>query len=262
MSWFRIDDGMLDHPKWKRAIRTGGDAALHLWLALGTWCSRHLTDGLIPADMLGEISGPRGKRTQERAWRGLIESSLIVRHSDGSVLVHDYLDYNPSRADVLTERERWIRSKRKQRDPCDVLAGLPRDSRECPGVPSRPRPVPSRPADSERDLSRVPPELTDPGTHQRIPGAWKVTEDFYGEALLAGVTRAGLDEAVTYWRGRKLGGEWFTIEDFFRGKLASIRDREEKARFAALQGHALPKRHGSRQRDEGLTGFESLKGSP
>lgn len=231
MSWFRIDDGMLDHPKWKRAIRTGGDAALHLWLALGTWCSRHLTDGKVPADMLGEIPGPRGKRTQERAWRALTEASLIVRHIDGSVLVHDYLHYNPSRDDVLAERERWRGRKQKQRVPDIVPPGHSRDPRGRHDVPSRPLPVPGLSL-----YAGAAPELTDPGTHIRIPAAWVVTEELYSEATMAGVTRAGLDEAVKYWRGRKLGGEWFSIEDFFRGKLAAIRSREEKTRFVVHQG--------------------------
>ncbi len=49
------------------------------------------------------------------------------------------------------------------------------------------------------------------------------------------MTRTGLEEAVQYWRGRKLGGEWFSPEDFFRGKFAAIKIREEKARFAEQQ---------------------------
>jgi hypothetical protein len=130
----------------------------------------------------------------------------------------------------MAERDRWARSKRKQRDGDDVHAGHPRDSAWSPGVPSRPPPVPGLTLTLAAE-----PELTDPPTHVRIPESWNVTESFYGEAIAAGVTREGLDECVKYWRGRKLGGEWFSIEDFFRGKFASIRIREEQTRFASQQ---------------------------
>ena len=169
MSWFRVDDGMLDHPKWKRAIRDGGDAALHLWLSLGTWCSRHLTDGKVPADMLSEIPGPKGKRTRERAMRALESEKLLVKHIDGSVLVHDYLDYNPSRADVLAERSRWASCKRKQRDTEPVHGGHSRDSRVSPDVPSRPVPIiPSQQERETRALEVSPPTV--PGLAIVHPG--------------------------------------------------------------------------------------------
>jgi hypothetical protein len=199
MSWFRVDDGMLDHPKWKRAIRSGGDAVVHLWLALGTWCSRHLTDGMVPADMLGEIAGPRGKRTKERALRALLDERLLVSHIDGGVLLHDYLDYNPSRADVLAERERWARSKRKRRDGEDVHAGHSRESTGSPDVPSRPPPVPSPGRDLER--ARVLPAV--PGL--QIVGATARTlelpsetpsKEYLDEAVMRGVSR---EQALSTW---------------------------------------------------------------
>lgn len=86
------------------------------------------------------------------------------------------------------------------------------------------------------------PSQTEPPTHIRIPEGWNAPEELFAEAFAAGVTRAGLEEAVQYWRGRKLGGEWFTPEDFFRGKFAAIKIREEKSRFAEQQA-----RSGSRQ---------------
>lgn len=91
------------------------------------------------------------------------------------------------------------------------------------------------------DLSlSAPAELSEPTTHDRIPEGWNAPDGLFAEAYAAGVTRGGLEEAVRYWRGRKLGGEWFSIEDFFRGKFAAIKIREESARFAEQQ-RAAPK---------------------
>lgn len=226
MSWFRVDDGMLDHPKWIKAIRDGGDAALHLWMRMGTWSSRHLTDGEIPAHVVESLPGPRGGKTRERAWQALADASLIHRRSDGSVTLHDYLDYNPSRAKVTSERQRKTKDKQNQRDRDSVTGDRPPTVDGDRAVPSRPVPSP------DLTLTRAAgPELTEPPTHTRVPNNWQPTEAFYGEASMAGVTRADLDEAVRYWRGRKLGGEWFTIEDFFRGKFVQIRRRRETESF-------------------------------
>lgn len=145
MSWFRLDDGMLGHPKWVRALRAGGSEALHLWVALGTWSSHHLTDGMVPADMLSEIPGPKSKRVRERALKALLGEGLLVQHIDGSVLLHDYLDYNPSRSEVLAERER----KAKNQRDCRLGKTVTGDSPVSHHVPSPP--VPSRPIPKERE---------------------------------------------------------------------------------------------------------------
>ena len=44
MSWFKMDDQFPTHPKVMRA----GPAAAWLYIAGGCYCTRHLTDGLIP----------------------------------------------------------------------------------------------------------------------------------------------------------------------------------------------------------------------
>lgn len=84
------------------------------------------------------------------------------------------------------------------------------------------------------------PDLTEPATHTRIPDAWKPSAEFYGEATLAGVTRDLLDEDVAYWRGRKLGGEWFTIEQFFRAHFPRLAKRRETESFKATRRGGSP----------------------
>lgn len=106
----------------------------------------------------------------------------------------------------------------------------------------------------------------EPATIAFLPEAWEPGEAFLGEALMAGISHGDLDEAVRYWRGRKLGGDWRSAEDFFRGKFASIRKRAEKERFAEQRERASPpvrasprRTSGSKQPNAGRTGLESWK---
>lgn len=242
MTWFCIDDSMLDHEKWIRAIGEGGDAALHLWLRLGTWCARHLTDGVVPAHVCKSLPGPRGGKTRARAWQALADAALIHRHDDGSVTLHDYLDYNPSRAKVLADRQRKTKNKQDQRYRDSVTGD---DAPSVDGdrsVPSPPLPSPdislSRALDAS--ITDPPPSTpapsgteTEPAAIEWLPEDFRPAEAVYAAAILAGCTRAGVDEFVNYWRGRKLGGQWRSAEAFVLSKLPSIRDREMKARTEA-----------------------------
>jgi hypothetical protein len=97
MVWVRLEDGLPDHPKIDAA---GGDAAwLHV-CALA-YCNRNLTDGYIPADRVPRLSDR--KRPLQLAER-LVDVGLWHRLEDGYT-IHDFLDYNPTRAAVLAGRE-------------------------------------------------------------------------------------------------------------------------------------------------------------
>jgi 5-methylcytosine-specific restriction endonuclease McrA len=104
MSWINLDDGILEHPKFIRAVNSGGADALHLWLGLRAYCAKHLTDGFVPADMLDEVRGPKKPREREKAFETLISVGLLHREEDGGLQMHDYLDWAPSRAKVLEDK--------------------------------------------------------------------------------------------------------------------------------------------------------------
>jgi hypothetical protein len=100
MTWFKIDDGFHCHPK----VLTAGNAATGLYVRLGSWCSQQLTDGQIPA----EVATVYGRPAEIRS---LVDSGLLEQTESG-YRIRDYLDYNPSRQDVLTEREKKVRAGR------------------------------------------------------------------------------------------------------------------------------------------------------
>lgn len=166
MTWLRFDDDMLDHEKWRSALREGGDAVLLVWFRLTSWCSRRLTDGRIPAKMVAEIACLERSKSRARALEALVESGLCARHIDGAIVISGYLERNPSKADVLAERDRRAKAQRDYADrkkltgqrpirlPGPDPVGLP----EPDDVPSQshPNPVPI-PEEGERAPTLLPP---------------------------------------------------------------------------------------------------------
>lgn len=102
MAWFRIDDGFYNHPK----VLAAGNAATGLWVRCGAWSSAYGTDGLIPPEVVRTM----GSRRE-------IDSVIAVRlwlPTDEGMLMPDFLDYNPSKAD--SDRRRKIDAERKRRE--------------------------------------------------------------------------------------------------------------------------------------------------
>ena len=104
MSWMDLDDKLLDHPKFIRAVNRGGSEAIHLWLGLRQWVAQQLTDGFIPVDMIDHVRGPAARK-RAAALQVLIEVGLVEKESSG-VRLHDFLQWSKSRDRILAERER------------------------------------------------------------------------------------------------------------------------------------------------------------
>lgn len=117
MAWIRIDDHFDEHPK----LAQVGPLGWGIWLAGLAYCNRNLTDGFIPRAVAknlcddtiylpgGELqialtSGMAG-HDFDGSWS--IEIMLQARLWDeavGGYQVHDYLDFQPSRAEVEEAR--------------------------------------------------------------------------------------------------------------------------------------------------------------
>src|SRR5207245_7979903 len=92
MTWGRIQDSITDHYK----ILLVGPLGLAIQIRAICYCSRHLTNGLIPTPAVHEIlRGIPGQDWPER----MRASGLWEACSDGWI-VHDYLSYNRSEAEV------------------------------------------------------------------------------------------------------------------------------------------------------------------
>lgn len=159
MTWIRLDDDMLDHPKWVRALRDGGSEALDVWLRLTSWCSRRLTDGVVPVDMIETVARLDRSKRRTRALRALVESGLCARRDDGALTIVDYLERNPRASEVRAERGRRAQAQRNRRLGQNVTGHAPDSVPERNEVPSQSRPVPSQSPESERAR---PPDVIDP----------------------------------------------------------------------------------------------------
>jgi len=115
VSYLQLDDGILDHPKFIRADREAPSGAVHLWLGLMAYCKRHLTDGVVPLDMLPKVQGPP-PRWRKRALDALIGAGLIER-TGTELRVHDYLEWNLSKAEIERKSaDRKAAADRRRKD--------------------------------------------------------------------------------------------------------------------------------------------------
>ncbi|HET6866212.1 MAG TPA: hypothetical protein VFH80_09820 [Solirubrobacteraceae bacterium] len=98
MPYAQFDDRYDDHRKTKRAWRTH-PAAVGLHAMAITYCNRHKTDGRLDADWVEEklALSPLAKRQQQATLAALLDLGLFERDGD-DYLVHDFLDWNRSRA--------------------------------------------------------------------------------------------------------------------------------------------------------------------
>lgn len=102
MAWFRLDDQGAFHAK----VIAAGNEAYGAWCRAGQWSSLHLTEGRIPRATALTIA-------RQKIWERLVASGLCVSLGDDGYQIHDFLDWNPSAAEVLAKREARADAGRK-----------------------------------------------------------------------------------------------------------------------------------------------------
>ena len=94
MPWIRFEDNFPEHPK----VLALSDAAFRLHVRAIGYAARHLTDGRVTYAVVSSLSR-RASLSEELVTAGLWE------RSDDGFCVHDYLNYQPSRAEVEATRK-------------------------------------------------------------------------------------------------------------------------------------------------------------
>lgn len=105
MSWFRIDDAFLDHPKVQQLERAGARMwadGIAVWLAIGVQCNRNLTDGTLPLERVYRAT-PLAKRRVKQVLPVLVEAGLLTLEGD-VVQVVNYLKWQDSKSAVKARR--------------------------------------------------------------------------------------------------------------------------------------------------------------
>lgn len=125
MSWFALDDGFDSHPK----VRKAGNAAVGLFVRLGVHATKHLTEGHLDADIVRDYGTPATVRKLVSV--GMLHAfdhgcKRCEQPAEDGYVIHDYLDYNKSRAQIEVARENARKRQQKGRDN----ARLSRDSRD------------------------------------------------------------------------------------------------------------------------------------
>ena len=110
MAWARFDDQFWVHPKVQRL----SDKAHRLWVRSIGYSAQFLTDGLLDATALRDLCATPRLCDELCAPLRPGESGLWEVVTDG-YQIHDYLDYNPSRADVIARRKKESDKKAVQR---------------------------------------------------------------------------------------------------------------------------------------------------
>lgn len=149
MTWVRYDDNVANHPK----VSPLDDATYRLWREAIEWCAHNLTDGVILPHQLAitstRASKPRAAKLVQAGLWHLAGTPCTSKHCPPSTgdgwVIHDYWDYQPTRAKVRAEQEA---NRERQRRFMDKLKG--RSTNASPngahnGVSSA-NPAPPRPA--------------------------------------------------------------------------------------------------------------------
>lgn len=123
MAWVRLDDAFYDHRKFGKA----GPLGMAMWVSAVAWSNRNLTDGKFPRStakrildfegiawgmwsngMFGGGEDAEGIAVAEH----LVECGLFDRDGD-DYLIHDYLDYQRSAAEIKDLSEKRSESGKR-----------------------------------------------------------------------------------------------------------------------------------------------------
>lgn len=136
VTWVKLDDGWPNNHK----VEPLSDKAKLLYICGLCYCGRNLTDGVLNKKASGIVLAESG--ASRRHIVELHEAELWDRLEDGWK-VHDYLDCNPTREQVLAEREKA--RKRMKAARSGARSGEPSAARS---------PSPSRPVKDQEPLAR------------------------------------------------------------------------------------------------------------
>jgi hypothetical protein len=168
MTWVKLDDAIADHPKY-RALGDLYPFALALQVRALCYANRFLTDGHISPGILPQLLAGFPPATPDGEPLNLplvmVEAGIWDRNGSGGFQIHDFADYQPSRAAVQADRAAARARMAARRSSGEVRPNSPDQARSPDVHPNRspevrdPRPGPSRPVTTESKTSRRSHEL-------------------------------------------------------------------------------------------------------
>jgi len=205
VTWVRLDDRFDEHPK----IVGAGPIGLAVFVRGLCYCARNLTDGFIPKTVAWKLMYDVDI-SREAVIDLMIHSKLWERGEDGGFRVHDYLAYNPSRTEVLENREARVEAGRKggfAKAAKQAASTLLDDGQPCtsskPLAKVCPVPVPDPVPLPDPDPGPVPLEThSAPKTGAASPEGFEEFWNAYPKS-----SRHGKAEAIRAWKALRLSPE-------------------------------------------------------
>jgi hypothetical protein len=96
MGWVRLDDNFADHPK----VIALSDTAFRLFVTGLCYSNRHLTDGLVPYQMVSAWVGDNPMKPSDE-----LEDQNLWERVDKGFLIRSYDEYQPTRDSVEAKRQ-------------------------------------------------------------------------------------------------------------------------------------------------------------
>lgn len=110
MTWTKIDDQLHAHPKVQMAWQACR-ASLGLHLLALSHAGAYLTDGHVSETFVNAQLPKAAER--RKAIEALVSAGLWDQWPEGGWVIHDYLEFNESRADVTSRRRADSNRKRR-----------------------------------------------------------------------------------------------------------------------------------------------------
>lgn len=267
MVWARLDDEMLDNPK----IAKAGIYGFAMHVAGIIWCCRNLSDGRIPYarvtslvtldKVLIDTCNPLALPDRPTSMGGddgldpyivadhLVECGLWTRTADGYD-IHDFLDYNPSRAEIESKRLANARKQAKSRDkrkngaksPSNITVVSPVTlpvSSSLPGPLNLSLSSPSEFSSLEQESSKTARSEPRPGER------FMAIDDALSEELREAAAILGVRDVESAWLSfcGKRAGQWVNVAGAWQAFCATWRniERREPASGTRLRPGSAPK---------------------
>lgn len=185
MTWGKVDDNLAFHPK----VIIAGNEAMGLWVRSLSWSAQQLTDGIIPDAIISALHG-----TEQAHY--LVQAGLW-HEIPGGYEFNDWVDYQPTREQVLTEREATRERSRLARAKASANRQAQTSIPDAQSLPAKEKT--SRP-------SRLPIEFTitkemREWAHSELPGFDTVSETkVFVDYWSSKATNATKTDWVATWR--------------------------------------------------------------
>jgi hypothetical protein len=233
MAWVRIDDKFPQHPK----IASAGPLAIAMQVAGLCYCNRELTDGFIPRSIARTLLDWQFEREDGRLFTiaitcGMVGDDLssqwvidllcevgMWEEVPGGYQIHDYTDYQPTKQQILEERERKIAAGKaggQASAKARAQAGAsPQGKQKVKQNPTpKPNPVPNEGSnepsgpqaatedgDDPKDDDGAKPEPPTPEKRKsRIPADFALDESLYEYGAKLDLSRDAIDAETEKFR--------------------------------------------------------------